>query len=49
MPGIDPEAVHHMQLMRVMDALEENKDAVEQAVAKSAAAIAGSGPERGLL
>jgi len=33
MPGIDPEAVHHMQLMRVMDALEENKDAVEQAVA----------------
>lgn len=33
MPGIDPEAVHHMQLMRAMDALEENKDAVEQAVA----------------
>jgi len=33
MPGIDPDTVHHMQLMRVMDALEENKDAVEQAVA----------------
>ena len=33
MPGIEPEAVHHMQLMRAMDALEENKDAVEQAVA----------------
>lgn len=33
MPGIDPEAVHHMQLMRAMDALEENRDAVEQAVA----------------
>jgi transposase len=33
MPGIDAEAVHHMQLMRAMDALEENKDAVEQAVA----------------
>ena len=33
MPGIDPEAVHHMQLMRAMDALEENKNAVEQAVA----------------
>ncbi|TQM92713.1 IS1634 family transposase [Roseinatronobacter monicus] len=33
MPGIDPEAVHHMQHMRAMDALEENKDAVEQAVA----------------
>jgi len=33
MPGIDPEAVHHMQLMRAMDTLEENKDAVEQAVA----------------
>nr|WP_142080155.1 IS1634 family transposase [Roseinatronobacter monicus] len=27
------DTVHHMQLMRVMDALEENKDAVEQAVA----------------
>lgn len=34
MPGIDPEAVHHMQLMRAMDALEENKDAVERAIAK---------------
>ena len=33
MPGIEAEAVHHMQLMRAMDALEENKDAVEQAVA----------------
>jgi transposase len=33
MPGIDPEAVHHMQLMRALDALEEHKDAVEQAVA----------------
>lgn len=33
MPGIDAETVHHMQLMRAMDALEENKDAVEQAVA----------------
>lgn len=33
MPGIVPETVHHMQLMRVMDALEDNKDAVEQAVA----------------
>jgi hypothetical protein len=33
MPGIVPETVHHMQLMRVMDALEYNKDAVEQAVA----------------
>ena len=33
MPGIDPEAVHHMQLMRAMDALEANRDAVEQAVA----------------
>lgn len=32
-PGIDPETVHHMQLMRVMDMLEDNRDTVEQAVA----------------
>lgn len=34
MPGIDASAVHHEQLLRAMDALEERKEAVESAVAK---------------
>ena len=32
-PGLDPSAIHHEQLLRAMDALEDNKEAVERAVA----------------
>lgn len=32
-PGLDSEAIHHKQLLRAMDALEEHKEAVERSVA----------------
>lgn len=33
MPGLDASTVHHEQLLRAMDALEDHKEAVERAVA----------------